>query len=172
MFKGISTIPLPLDFPVKDMDSWLKIKPLYTFHEDRIDWAGVAAAKAAQAKGALVIGHIPGGYDTPRQLMGAEEACLGYYEHPELMHDIINTLAETACQVFERITEELPYYDLDKNPPDKIPTDRAARRQIFLMKLSTNLSDDVDAKWDQIVAELKGSVGSGMREETGGPGRP
>ncbi len=107
LYKGVSTLPLPLDFPVKDMDSWLKVKPLYTFHEERIDWGAVEQAKAAQAKGALVIGSIPGGYDTPRQLMGAEQACLCYYEQPELMHDIINTLAETACQVFERITDHL-----------------------------------------------------------------
>jgi len=107
MVKGVSTLPLPLDFPVKDMDSWLQVKPLYTFHEARIDWAAVERARAAQAKGALVVGRIPGGYDTPRQLMGAEQACVGYYEQPELMHDIIQTLTETACQVFERITEHL-----------------------------------------------------------------
>ena len=36
--KGFASIPLPLDFPVKDMDSWLKVKPFYEFHENRINW--------------------------------------------------------------------------------------------------------------------------------------
>ena len=107
LYKGVSTLPLPLDFPVTDMASWLKVKPLYAFHEGRIDWEVVEQVKKAQAQGVLIIGRIPGGYDTPRQLMGAEQACLCYYEQPELMRDIINTLAETACQVFERLTDKL-----------------------------------------------------------------
>ena len=107
MIKGVSTLPLPLDWPVKDMASWLKVKPLYTFDDSRIDWQAVKAAKAAQADGALVIGRIPGAFDTPRQLMGAEAACVAYYEQPALMQDIMDTLAETACQVFEQVTPEL-----------------------------------------------------------------
>lgn len=107
MFKGVSTLPLPLDFPVTDMASWLRIKPLYTFQEDRIDWDAVAQAKIAQTKGALVVGQIPGAFDLPRQLMGAEQACMAYYDQPDLMSDILDTFTETACQVFERITETL-----------------------------------------------------------------
>ena len=107
MFRGVSTLPLPLDFPVTDMVSWLRIKPLYTFQADRIDWAAVAQAKIAQMKGSLVVGQIPGAFDMPRQLMGAEQACMAYYDQPDLMRDILNTFTETACQVFERITETL-----------------------------------------------------------------
>lgn len=107
MFNGVSTLPLPLDFPVTDMASWLKVKPLYTFQEERIDWAAVEAAKAAQAQGALVVGNIPGAFDMPRQLMGAEAACFCYYDQPELMRDMLETFTETACRVFERITEHL-----------------------------------------------------------------
>lgn len=107
LFKNAATIPLPLDYPVVDMDSWLKIKPLFTYHNDRIDWLMVEQAQSQQRKGALVVANIPGGFDTPRQLMGEEKTCLCYYEDPELMHDIIQTIQETSMKVLEQITELL-----------------------------------------------------------------
>ncbi|MEZ4835176.1 MAG: hypothetical protein R2873_24850 [Caldilineaceae bacterium] len=33
MMKKAATLALPQDYPVTDMDSWLRVKPLYTFHE-------------------------------------------------------------------------------------------------------------------------------------------
>lgn len=105
--KGKATIPLPLDYPVEDMGTWLKYKPLYSFSEERIDWEAVAVAKKAQAEGTLIVASIPGGFDTPRQLMGDERACMAYIEQPELMHDILETLADTAVRVFDRLTAEL-----------------------------------------------------------------
>jgi hypothetical protein len=105
--KKSATIALPLDFPVKDMDSWLEIKPMLTFHEDRIDWDQVERAKIEQSEGALVVAHIPGGFDTPRELMGDAGACLCYYENPELMHDILATLADTAMRVLESISDAI-----------------------------------------------------------------
>ena len=107
LFKQFATAPLPLDFPVKNMDDWLKLRPMFTFTEDRINWEAVEAAKKAQREGVLVVGNIPGGFDIPRELMGEEVACVAYYEQPELIHDILRTLAETAVKVYERITEQL-----------------------------------------------------------------
>jgi len=105
--KGKATIALPLDYPVEDMDSWLKFKPMFAFSEDRIDWDAVEAAKKARRKGKLVVASIPGGFDTPRQLMGDQMTCLAYFEQPELIHDILATLTDTAIRVYERLTEKL-----------------------------------------------------------------
>jgi len=107
LIKATGTLPLPLDFPVKNMDDWQRIKSCYTFHPDRIDWKAVQSAKQQQAQGALVVANIPGGFDTIRELMGDEQACLAYYADPELIHDILATLLETARQVLGRITEVL-----------------------------------------------------------------
>jgi len=107
LFKTVSTIPLPLDYPVTDMDSWLKVKPLFAFCEARVDWDAVEAARAAQSRGALVISPIQGGFETPRELMGPENACLCYHDRPELMHDIMETVADTAVRVLERVTEKI-----------------------------------------------------------------
>ena len=38
-FKDAATIPLPLDYPVHDMRSWLACKPMFQHNEHRIDWA-------------------------------------------------------------------------------------------------------------------------------------
>ena len=48
--KNAATIPLPLDYPVKDMDSWLKMKPMFTYHPDRFDPEAARAAKAARTR--------------------------------------------------------------------------------------------------------------------------
>lgn len=108
LHKSVATLPLPLDFPVKDMDDWLRVKPLFEFHEDRIDWGAVERARHLRSQGALVVASIPGGFDTPRELMGEEAACLCYYDQPELMHDIIDSISETSFRVLERVTDKLP----------------------------------------------------------------
>jgi len=105
--KKTATIPLPLDFPVKNMDDWLKLKPLFVFDEERIDWAAVRKAKQEQAAGKMVVAGIAGAFDMPRELMGEEVACLACYDQPELLHDIVDTLADTAFRVLEPITREL-----------------------------------------------------------------
>lgn len=105
--KGFATLPLPMDYPVKDMDSWLKVKPMYEFNEQRINWERVELAKKLQQQGTLVLATIEGGFDTPRELMGEEMACISYYEDPELMEDIMATITDTAFKVYERISDKL-----------------------------------------------------------------
>ncbi len=105
--KQTATIALPLDFPVKTMDDWIALKPFYAYREDRINWERVAAAKAAQGQGALVTAGIPGGFDTVRELMGEEMGCMAYYDQPELIADIMATLADTTTRVLKEVTREL-----------------------------------------------------------------
>jgi len=107
LIKKVATLPLPLDHPVSDMASWLALKPLFEFDDDRIDWEAVARAREEQQRGALVVGTIPGGFDMPRQLMGVEGACLSYHVQPELMRDVMNTMSDTAFKVFERVSDRL-----------------------------------------------------------------
>lgn len=106
--KGKATIALPMDYPVKTMDDWLKIKPWYTFSEARLaqDWQ-TAAARDRQA-GRVVCVHIPGGFDEPRELLGEEALCVAYYDQPELVHDMLQTIGETAFKVLERVSAAVP----------------------------------------------------------------
>ncbi len=104
LMKGFATLPLPLDYPVKNMDDWLKIKHHYELSEERFgeNWEQVAR-EHLQAGRVLSVG-IPGGFDEPRQLMGEEGTCLAFYEQPELIHDILDTIGQTAFRVLDRVS--------------------------------------------------------------------
>ena len=104
LIKGVATIPLPLDYPVRTMDDWRRIKHHYEFSEGRFgtDWERVAR-EHLDAGRVLTVG-IPGGFDQPRQLMGEEAVCLAFYEQPELVHDILTTIRDTAVKVLDRVS--------------------------------------------------------------------
>lgn len=102
--KGYATLPLPLDYPVQTMDDWLRVKPHYTFSEERFsaDWEQTARAHLAAGQATVV--SIPGGFDEPRQLMGEENVCLAFYTQPELIVDMLQTIGDTAFRVLERVS--------------------------------------------------------------------
>jgi len=121
LYKSSATIPLPLEYPVRDTDDWLKIKPLLEFRKERIDRDAVEKAKGLQKKGYLVVATIPGGFDYPRQLMGAENACISYHKQPDLMHDIMKTITDTTFHVLDRVSDMLVIDQLS------VPEDLAGR---------------------------------------------
>jgi uroporphyrinogen-III decarboxylase len=102
--KAVATLPLPLDFPVKTMDDWLKIKPWFEFSEERLSTPWEAEARQAREADRVVCVGIPGGFDLPRQLMGEEALCIAYYEQPDLVHDILRTIGDTAVRVLDRVS--------------------------------------------------------------------
>jgi len=105
--KATATLALPLDYPVRTMDDWLKIKPWYEFSEERLSSGWQAAAREHHENDRVVCVGIPGGFDEPRQLLGEEALCIAYYEQPELIHDILQTVGETAFKVLERVSVEV-----------------------------------------------------------------
>lgn len=108
LVKSSASIPMPMDYPVKNMEDWLKIKSHYEFSEERFTANWEADTKARIAAGEVTIAHIPGGFDEPRQLMGEEEVCVSFYTQPELIKDIIDTIATTAYKVLDRVSAAVP----------------------------------------------------------------
>jgi hypothetical protein len=106
--KASGTVPLPLEYPVKTADDWLRIKPWYAFSEDRVNRKTLLDMKRQQEQGSLTIVGMLGGFDEPRQLMGEEELCVSYYEQPELIKDMLDTFADTAIKVLERVVDIFP----------------------------------------------------------------
>ena len=100
--KGVSTIALPMDYPVKNMDDWLAIKHHYEFSEKRFDENYQQIASDYLEEGKVVTVGIPGGFDEPRQLMGEERLCMAYYDEPELIHDILETIGKMTFEVINR----------------------------------------------------------------------
>ncbi len=102
--KRTATIALPLDFPVRTMDDWLALKPHYQWRDDRVDQGQIAEARSRRDAGWLVRIGIPGAYDTLRNLMGEEQVAYACIDQPELVHDILDTLRDTAMRVLDRVT--------------------------------------------------------------------
>jgi len=102
MTKKTSTLALPATHPVKTMDDWRRIKHHYEFSEERLagDW------RRHPPRAVTSVG-IPGGFDEPRQLMGEEALAVACYEEPELIHDILQTIAKAALRVLDRVTKEV-----------------------------------------------------------------
>lgn len=101
---GVATVPLPLNSPVETMEDWLKIKPKYEFSEERFGEGWEEKTRQAISEGKVICVDIPGGFDEPRQLLGEENLCYACYEQPELIHDILNTIGDTAYRVFDRVS--------------------------------------------------------------------
>ena len=106
--KGFATLPLPLDFPVKTIDDWLKLKPWYQYSDARLqgDWENRTCQ--ALAAGKVIQVSIPGGFNETRELMGEEALSLAYYDQPELIHDILQTIGDTAFRVLEQVSARVP----------------------------------------------------------------
>ena len=107
LLKGYATVPLPLDYPVRSMDDWLRIKHHYEFSEERFEANWEQVAKENLEAGKVVSVSIPGGFDETRELMGDGDLCIAYYEQPELVHDILDTIAGTAYRVLDRVTSRV-----------------------------------------------------------------
>jgi len=105
--KGVATIPLPLDYPVKTMEDWQAIKHHYAYTDERIGKDLKQAAQQHLDAGRVVTVSIPGGFDEPRQLMGEEALCMAYYDQPELIHDMLDTIGETGFRVLELVSQEV-----------------------------------------------------------------
>ena len=105
--KATATLPLPIEYPVSDMESWLKIKHFFTFDEKRLDMDKIEAAIKAQKEGTMVLANMPGGFDFPRELMGEEVCCIAYYEQPELIEDIMATITDTAIKTLDRLSDKV-----------------------------------------------------------------
>jgi len=107
LIKNAATIPLPMDFPVTDMKSWLSLKPFFEYSEERVDALSLRRAAESQRNGVFICEWIPGGYDIPRELMGEEALSYALYDQPELIDDIIGTLTDTSVRVLEAVCKIL-----------------------------------------------------------------
>lgn len=105
---GFATVALPMEYPVKTMDDWRKIKQHYAFFEERFTPGWQEAVMEHYHAGDVIQIGIPGGFDEPRDLMGDEQTCLCYYDDPELMHDILSAISDCVAEVLDRVTRKVP----------------------------------------------------------------
>jgi hypothetical protein len=102
LIKAAASIPLPMDFPVRDMDSWLGYKSRLVYSEKRMGSFLEETARRNIETGRVNKFGAMGFFWFPRDLMGDENLCAAYYEDPGLVQDIL----ETWGSLLERVLTE------------------------------------------------------------------
>jgi len=99
-----------LDSPVKDMGSWNAVKRrLDPDHPDHFgdDWDGRGKELRRSGKPIrLDAGHSLSIFGYSRELMG-DEIYLYFYDQPELMHAVMDYLAQRQVRLIDRVSEHL-----------------------------------------------------------------
>lgn len=106
--KGYATLAHAVDCPIKTADDWRRMKPFYSFTPERLSNVNdelVRTVDSNRENGYVIQVGISGAFWGLRDLMGEEEAIVSVYSRPELLHDILDTMADTACRVFDALTQ-------------------------------------------------------------------
>jgi hypothetical protein len=106
-----TSMPHWLDFPVKDRASWEAMKARYDPHDPRrypADWEERKQQWARRDHPLQVYGGRDTGFFGPvRGWMGAENAMLCFYDDPDLMHEMMEFLADFTIEVMRRCLKEV-----------------------------------------------------------------
>ena len=100
---GITTLAIPFEFPVKTAADWPDYKARLQFAPERIGAEFAQRYDEIRRNGWPVTIGAMGFYWFPRDLMGDEELCAGFYEQPKLIHEIM----ETHCDLLTAVAEEV-----------------------------------------------------------------
>ncbi|MFQ9681617.1 MAG: uroporphyrinogen decarboxylase family protein [Ruthenibacterium lactatiformans] len=95
-----------MEYPVKTMDDWLKVKHWYEFSEERIDRRRCCIKRNC----AIRLSDDPVGARRVRRAEAAmaRKNCIACYEEPELIADMLETIGNTCVKVMERVAEIVP----------------------------------------------------------------
>ena len=105
LVKQSATIALPLEFPVAEPEDWERLKPRYLWDEARADAAELDRCAKLQREGYLQLFWMPGGYDELRELMGEEELSYAFYDEPEMLQDMLETMGDVCVKGLRRSAE-------------------------------------------------------------------
>jgi uroporphyrinogen decarboxylase len=104
------SMPDFLDYPVKSPDDWERLKrERYQMRDDRIQQDWEAFRDRIRTTGeAVQVGVFPWGvFGTVRDLLGAEEVLLAFYDYPDMVHDMMTTLTDLWIAIYERVAAQV-----------------------------------------------------------------
>jgi hypothetical protein len=104
--------PGGIEWPVKDMKSWLKIK------EERVNFDKIKdrlpknwnelVAEYKNRDYVLAIGGYPHGFfGLPATIMGYDTLFYKYYDEPKLIHDMLNTFTDLWIAVYSEVLKDV-----------------------------------------------------------------
>jgi hypothetical protein len=105
--KGVTTLALPIEFPISGWESWIEYKPRLQYAAERFQAGWLQRYEDLERAGQPVRVGWTGFYWMPRDLMGDEGLCLSYYTQPDLVHDILNTYADMLYASSERLLKRV-----------------------------------------------------------------
>jgi len=104
--KDRSSMPQWLGWAVSNMEDWQRVKAerLRFSLEGRLpaNWDELVVTYRDRDF-PLILGDIQGFYGSPRRLLGAERVLYAFYDHPELIRDMINYLADFWIALYDQV---------------------------------------------------------------------
>ena len=108
---GNVSIPNFLEYPVKTPDDWKRLKEerLQPKLEERITVdIDELKAWAVAHDGPIQLGNFPYGlFGTARDLIGVEELLMWFYDYPEVIADIMDTLTDLWLGIYKEIAKHI-----------------------------------------------------------------
>ena len=100
--KDRTSTPEVIECPVKKGEDWPALKRRLQPSEDRVDWAEARASyRRAREAGRYVVFASAAGYDQAQSVMRSEYLLLTMASDPELVREIIMTIARMVCGMYE-----------------------------------------------------------------------
>lgn len=103
-----------VDWPIKTMADWREYKARHMQADDPsrfpANWAELAAEYNARDY-PLQLTHR-GVYGFARNRMGDENMAYAFYDQPELMHDLMDSYTDMCIEVWSKMLQDVPEFDL------------------------------------------------------------
>lgn len=111
LHKDHSTIPRYLDFPVKNMEDWERIKKerLNPDSPERFpkNWEQLVQ-EYNQGDYVIQLGHFPYGlFGILRELMGIENFLIALYDDPDLIHNMMDEWTNVWLAIYEKVCQRV-----------------------------------------------------------------
>jgi len=106
--KHVSSLPLPMLFPVEKPADWGRLKAFLRYDRGRLPAGWAADIRARVEAGQPTSFSSAGFYAFPRALLGDQTLCLWYYEHPEIIRDMLAAFADLLCALGEEVLAAAP----------------------------------------------------------------
>lgn len=109
--KDGGSIPKFIDYPVKTVSDWEKLKAERLDPDDPgrfpSDWLELAK-KYNEGDQAIQIGDYPYGlFGTLRDMMGVEELLVAFYDEPEMIKDMMGHLTDCWIRIYEKVCKDV-----------------------------------------------------------------
>lgn len=105
LVKGES-LPYTLNSPVRDFKTWHPIKERLEFDSDQrfpSGWDNICKSFEDDDIPSFIGGLPCGFYGASRELFGVENLSLAFYDNPELVNDVLDTLCELWCRLYQHV---------------------------------------------------------------------